>query len=85
MLIALFGALALADDAWLIQDVDLLRWPDPSESREVVVAEGLTGDKVEILFRDTDLIRVRKGGDFGWVPASALTETAPEDTAAEAP
>lgn len=78
MLIALFGALAFADDAWLTRDVELLRWPDHAEGREVVVAEGATGDKVEILFRDTELVRVRKGGDFGWVPTDALTEESPE-------
>ena len=81
MLIALFGALAFADDAWLTRDVELLRWPDQAEDREIVVAEGASGDKVEILFRDAELVRVRKGGDFGWVPVDALTEEAPEASA----
>ncbi len=81
MLIALIGAFAFADDAWLTRDVELLRWPDHAEGREIVVSEAATGDKVEILFRDTELIRVRKGGDFGWVPVDALTEEAPEASA----
>ena len=31
------------------------------------------GDKVEVLMRDDEKVRVRKGTDFGWVAAASLT------------
>ena len=53
--------------------VDLLRWPDG----EVVSTALKEGDKVEIVVDDGALVRVRRGANFGWVRASALSTTAP--------
>ena len=63
--------------------VDLARWP----GSDVISTALKAGDKVEIVVDDGDLVRVRRGAEFGWVKASALSDTAPEAEAppAEAP
>lgn len=69
---------AFAEDAWLTDPVDMVRWPDG----EAVTVKTLTsGAKVEILVQDegAELVRVRSGIDFGWVPADTLTTEQPED------
>jgi hypothetical protein len=68
---------AFAQDAWLTDTHDLVRWPDG----EPVMVKSLTdGAKVEIVFEDEELglTRVRSGLDFGWVPSATLTTEAPE-------
>lgn len=74
---------AFADDAWLITNNDLVRWPDG----DPVAVKALTeGAKVEILVADEalGLTRVRSGIDFGWVPSDALTLDEPENAIAPA-
>ncbi|MFN7145230.1 MAG: hypothetical protein ACK4YP_15760 [Myxococcota bacterium] len=66
-------SLAAAEDLWAAAPVEGVRWPDVT-TVSVTLAEG---DKVEVLVRDGDKVRVRKLTDFGWVPASALTNVEP--------
>ena len=62
---------AAAEDAWLLADVELLRWSDA-----VNVSTKLEqGAQVEVLVRDAKLARVRQGADFGWVQLSLLSAT----------
>ncbi len=61
--------LALAEDNWVATDSDMKRWPDA----EIVTGSLAVGDKVEVVFRDAKLVRVRKGSDFGWVSPSVLS------------
>lgn len=70
-MLLLLATLAMAEDLWVILPVDAVRWPDGAA---VAVKLG-TGDQVEVLLRDGDRVRVRKGTDFGWVAASALSVT----------
>jgi len=67
---------AFAEDAWLTSDADLVRWPD---GEPIVVKSLVEGAKVEIVMEDEVLVRVRSGIDFGWIPASMLTEEKPEN------
>jgi len=67
---------AFAEDAWLTSDADLVRWPD---GEAIVVKSLVEGAKVEIVTEDEVLVRVRSGIDFGWIPASMLTEEEPEN------
>ena len=69
---------AFAQEAWLTEPVDLVRWPD---GEPITVKALKSGSKVEILVQDegADLVRVRSGIEFGWVPAGALTLEQPED------
>lgn len=72
MLFVLFS-LAFAEDLWAVAPAEGVRWPDVT-TVSVTLAEG---DKVEVLVRDGDKVRVRKGTDFGWVAATALTNVEP--------
>lgn len=72
MLLFLFS-LAFAADLWVTAPTEGVRWPDIT-TVSVSLAEG---DKVEVLVRDGDKVRVRKGTSFGWVPATALTDAEP--------
>ncbi len=62
---------AHAEDAWLLADVELLRWSDATH----VSAKLDRGAQVEVLVRDAKLARVRQGGDFGWVQLALLSAT----------
>ncbi len=62
-------SVAHAEDAWLLADVELLRWSDAA----YVSAKLDQGAKVEVLVRDATVARVRQGGDFGWVALSQLS------------
>jgi len=66
-------SVAFAEDLWVTAPVEGVRWPDVT-TVSVTLAEG---DKVEVLVRDGDKARVRKGTDFGWIPAADLTDVAP--------
>jgi hypothetical protein len=76
LLFLTFINLAFAEDAWVVNATELVRWPEtvtpnaPVRSLEV-------NDKVEVVLRDGAQVRVRKGIDFGWVPATALTDKEP--------
>ena len=86
----LLSLLAIAQDAtteapalegyvWATEPLKPLRWP----GSEVTTTEVELNERVEVVFVDGDLVRIRKNLNFGWVPAAALTATDP--TAAEAP
>lgn len=62
-----------AEDLWATGAVEGVRWPDVT-AVSVTLAQG---DRVEVLAREGDKVRVRKGTDFGWVPAASLTEVEP--------
>lgn len=75
VLLALWSAsLAHAETLYLTDSVQGLRWPDATQT---TVSLG-KGDEVEVLVKDGALVRVRKGTDFGWVPADKLVATKPE-------
>jgi hypothetical protein len=69
----LLATLAFAEDRWAVAPTDAVRWLD-SDTVSVRLAEG---DRVEVLIRDGERVRVRKGVEFGWVAASALTDVEP--------
>ncbi|MBM4366137.1 MAG: hypothetical protein FJ102_07965 [Deltaproteobacteria bacterium] len=72
--------LAVAEDNWVATESDMKRWPDA----EIVTGSLAVGDKVEVVFRDSRLVRVRKGSDFGWVSPAVLSPSevaAPSDGA----
>lgn len=65
--------LAHAEDMYATADTTGVRWLDSA----TVTVSLTSGDKVEVLARDGDKIRVRKDQDFGWVAAAMLTDQAP--------
>ena len=73
MFLVLLSTLALAEDLWATAPTDGVRWPDVA-TVSITLAEG---DRVEVLVRDGENVRVRKGTDFGWVAASSLTNVEP--------
>ncbi len=75
-MLLLLTSLAMAEDAWTTQEVDLVRWPGATDDNPVVDHVGLD-EKVEIVFRDGERVRVRTGGYFGWCDAAALTDVSP--------
>ena len=72
MLFCLFS-LAFAEDLWAVAPTTGTRWMDVAD----VSVELAAGDRVEVLVRDGDKVRVRKSTSFGWVAASALTNVEP--------
>lgn len=70
---------AHAEEGWSTTRVELLRWPDKTH----VSARLNLGDHVEVLLHDGALVRVRKGTDFGWMPAAQLSATEVEPASAE--
>lgn len=78
LLIALLlPASALAEDAWTTEGADALRWPDAETISLVLEA----GDQVTVVYRADGMVRVRKGGEFGWIPEATLTDLDPSPTA----
>ncbi len=69
----LVPGIAHAEPGWVTLAGDALRWPDA----KVVSTPLAIGDEVEVVLRDGDQVRVRKGTDFGWFPAASLSATAP--------
>lgn len=77
LLLALLNT-AAAEDAWVTQAGPMTRWPTSvGETANPKVLDLIEGVKVEIVFRKDDQIRVRKGGDFGWVSPEAITTEPP--------
>lgn len=66
-------AWAEGPSAWLTTAVDADRFAD----REGFGPALEQGDEVEVVLRDGERVRVRSGNDFGWVPASALSDVPP--------
>jgi len=69
----LLPSVALAEDAWVQRDAEALRWPDA----EQISLELELGDKVTVVYRADDMVRVRKGAEFGWLPADSLGDQDP--------
>jgi len=61
------------EPAWVTEQVESTRFAD-AEHPGPPLDEG---DRVEVVLRDGDRVRVRKGTRFGWVPAAVLTDQAP--------
>jgi hypothetical protein len=72
--LAFLVRLASAETLYTASPVTAARWPD---SDRPVAFPLEAGDRVEVLARQGDKVRVSKGPDFGWVLASALTDKAP--------
>jgi len=68
MFLLLLCSFAFAEDLWAVAPVEGVRWPDVT-TVSVSLEEA---DRVEVLVRDGEKVRVRKGTNFGWVAASAL-------------
>jgi hypothetical protein len=80
----LFVLTALAGDEttrWTTTTVKLQRWQDAP----IVAAELEPNTRVEVLFEEGPLVRVRRGMDFGWVAKDALTDVPPAGTATTPP
>ncbi len=75
-MLLLLCSLALAEDAWTTQELDLVRWPGASDDNPVVDHVAAQA-RVEVVYRDGERVRVRSGGDFGWCDAASLTDTSP--------
>lgn len=69
----LLVSFAFAEDLWAVAPTTGVRWLDAT-TVSVNLSEA---DRVEVLVRDGDKVRIRKGTDFGWVAASALTNVEP--------
>ncbi len=81
LLLTLLSA-ALAEDAWTTAEVELIRWPaEVGVVGNPVVTTLVEATKVEVVFRKEAQVRVRKGGDFGWVPAETLSTEPPTEPA----
>lgn len=72
-LLTLWTALARAETLWVSSPTDGVRWAD----NKAVSLHLQAGDEVEVVYRDGAKVRVRKGVEFGWVDASALTSVQP--------
>ncbi|MDP2309437.1 MAG: hypothetical protein Q8P18_25675 [Pseudomonadota bacterium] len=79
MFLLLLCSHAFAEDLWALAPVEGVRWPDVT-TVSVTLTEA---DRIEVLVRDGEKVRVRKGTDFGWVAASALTDVEPVKPAVE--
>jgi hypothetical protein len=63
--------------AWVTEEAETVRFLDDDTAGPALDE----GDRVIVIFREGDLVRVRKGDRFGWVAGSVLTDTAPEAAA----
>ena len=73
-LLALLASFALAETLYANAPTTAQRWPDEGKGVTVTLQPG---EAVEVVARQADKVRVKKGAEFGWVPASALSVTAP--------
>lgn len=69
ILLAFLASLASAETLYANAPTSGQRWPDSPKGISLTVA---AGDELEVLARDGDKVRVRKGPDFGWVDAKFL-------------
>lgn len=72
-LLALGSSAAQAEDAWVKDAVDAVRWPEATE----VVLHLDAGTKVAVVFRENEKVRIRHEQDYVWVPQAALSATDP--------
>lgn len=80
MLLWPFPALA-AEIVWATDTVESVRFADADVKGPTFEAKA----RLEVLFRDGDRVRVRRGDSYGWIPAAKTTATAPEGAETEAP
>jgi hypothetical protein len=76
-----FGARPSAEARWLVADTASQRFP----GEEIAGPTFTAGTEVEVIVTDGDRVRVRKDEQYGWVPASALTDAAPIPTLPTSP
>ena len=57
--------------AWAVEVVPLKRWSDS----DTLIGESRIGEKVEILSREGDLVRIRRGAEFGCGPCAIVAQT----------
>lgn len=62
---------------YAVSDVVSTRFPDA----ETAGPELTAGDEVVVLIAEEGRIRFKRGASYGWVPAEALTDQAPEAAA----
>lgn len=72
-LLLLLARLCSAETLWAASAAEGVRWPEVT----AVSVSLQPGDEVEVLARQGDLVRVRKGVNYGWVQAGTLTDVAP--------
>ncbi len=71
--LALGATPALAEPVVCNEDMDARRWMDDAD---VVAGQVAAGDRVDVVYREGDWVRVRMAGPgagFGWLPSSAVT------------
>jgi hypothetical protein len=77
-------AAAIAQDTeqesvWVATSVSATRFVDPKSSK---VEDTVVGEKMQVVYRDGERIRLRfKGSKFGWVDSATVTDSAPADAA----
>ena len=69
----------LSGYVWATEPLQPVRWPGSTAT----TTEVELNERVEVVFVDGDMVRIRKKLNFGWVPRAALTTTDP--TAVEMP
>ncbi|MCB9759205.1 MAG: hypothetical protein H6739_05155 [Alphaproteobacteria bacterium] len=80
MLLLTLVSAAHAEDVWMTQAADLNRWPAGTDANVVVKAVA-TDEKVQLVTRRGDEVRLYIRGTFGWVDAALITDVAPETEA----
>ena len=73
-LLALLASLAFAETLYATAPTTAQRWPDEGKGVTVTLQ---AGEAVEVVARQGEKVRVKKGADFGWVPAASLAATPP--------
>lgn len=70
----LFTTLLHAETLWATEAVEGVRWPGAT----IATVHLVPGDAVDVLVRDGGLVRVKRGLEFGWVPAEKLSAEEPK-------
>jgi hypothetical protein len=64
---------------WVATSASATRFLEPGSSK---VEDTVEGEKLQVVYREGDRIRLRfKGSKFGWVDAATVSDSAPVDTA----
>jgi hypothetical protein len=66
-------ASASSNARWVVGEVASKRFP----GEEIAGPTFQAGEEVELILQEGDSARIRQGGRYGWVPASALTAVQP--------
>ncbi len=62
------------DARWMIEDAESMRFVEADTKGP----DFRDGEKVTLLYTEGDLLRVRRGDRYGWIPATAVTADEPE-------